>query len=484
MVLVEKFSRSKFVENISMFFLFSLPSLLLYRPIFENDTYWLLNTGKYVLYHGIPHTEPFTIHSGLNLIVQQWLTTVVFYAIYQKYGALGLHIFSIIGYSVITFLIYRLAFHMAKGKKLVASYVAAFVGIYLSYYMVLRPQIFSLLIFVIEMFLLEYYIRDQRQRPIRVAVLPFLSVLLINLHSAMWPFFLLLYAPYLIDSFKFRFGKLEGQGYGKLPLFVAFLLSAAAGFANPYGVHGMFYLINSYGNALINNSIREMLSPDFKGLFGIAVFAIVLTVALIYITVRGTTRLRYVLLTIGTLYMGLCSVRSFSLFVVFGITFLAHYLKDIDLSNTMPAKRRAVLISLAVLVMLLFRVSRNQNLNAYEESYKPEAAVQYIKDNLDLSKVRLYNGYNTGGYIEFSGLRAFIDSRAEVFTKRLNGREDILEDDAKAETGEFYYSEFIAKYSFTHLLLYKGGVLDNSLKHDPKYTALFQDKKYILYGRK
>lgn len=477
-------SKSTLTENILMFLLLSLPALLLYRPAFQNDTYWLLNTGKYILNNGFPHIEPFTIHSGLNFIVQQWLTTVILFGIYEKYGALGLHILNIATYSAIIFLTYRLAFLLANGKKLIAAYIAAFVGVYLCYYMVLRPQMLSLLVFIIEVFLLECYTRRDRRRSIYVVALPALSALLINLHAAMWPFFFLLYVPYLIDSFKFKFGVPEGQGYHKQPLFIAFGLSIIVGIANPYGWHSMFYLINSYGNVFINNSVQEMLSPDFKGAFGMLVFALSLTVALIYITVRGSTRLRYVLVTVGTLYMGLSSVRSFSLFVLFGITFLGYYLKDIDLSGAIPQRRRIVLVCLAVSVLLLFRIAKNQDLATLENDYKPVAAVQYLKENIDTSRVRLYNGYNTGGYIEFSGLRTFMDSRAEIFTKRFNGKEDIFQDYRKAEMGELYYEDLTKKYSFTHFLLYKGELLDNCLKRDPKYRKLFEDKKYVLYGAK
>jgi hypothetical protein len=473
----------RFFQNVYMFLLFSLCPLLLYRPVFQNDTYWLVNTGKYILHNGIPHMEPFTIHEGLNFIVQQWLTTVIFFFTYEKTGAAGLHIMTILLYAVIIFLIYRLAFMMAQGKTLVASYIAAFIGIYLSYYMVPRPQIFSLLIFVIEVFLLEYYTQDKQKKLFTIGALPILSVALINLHSAMWPFFFLLFIPYLIDSFTFRIGRIEGQGYDKTPLFAGFFASIGVGLLNPYGSQSMTYLIDSYGNSMVNNYIHEMLSPDFKSPFGLLVFSLVLTIVLIYFFVRGTTRLRFILLTLGTLYMGLSSIRSFSLFVVFGLVYLAYYLKDIDLSTVIPTKRRVVLIAIAVLVLALVKISRDQNLGAFEEEYKPTAAVQYLKNHVDLSKMRLYNGYNTGGYIEFSGIKTFLDSRAEIFTKKLNGKEDILGDYFYVMMGKTYYSDFVSKYSFTHFLVYKEELLDNCLKHDKKYRVVFHDKKYVLYEK-
>jgi hypothetical protein len=58
-----------------------------------------------------------------------------------------------------------------------------------------------------------------------------------------------------------------------------------------------------------------------------------------------------------------------------------------------------------------------------------------------------------GGYIEFSGIRAFIDSRAEVFIKKLNKKDDILVNYFKALAGELYYADVIGKYKNSHLLV-------------------------------
>jgi hypothetical protein len=479
------FLNGSFAQNVYMFLLFSLCPLLFYRPMLQTDTYWLINTGRYIVNHGFPHVEPFTMHQGLNLVVHQWLSTVIFYESYRIGGVAGVHILSMVTYALITFLIYRLALRLADDKRLIASYVTAFTGVSLFFYMVPRPQIFSLLIYIIEVSFLEYYIRNPKRQLQVVAVLPILSLLLINLHAAVWPVFFLLCIPYLIDSFKFKLGRIEGQGYCRKYLLLGFLLSIILGFINPYGYQAMTYLYHSYGNNYINSYILEMSSPKFKDPLGIFVFLLVSAVVLIYFLVRGTTRLRYVLITIGTLYMGLSSVRSFSIFIIFGLVFLSYYLKDINLSNSMPARRRALLVAIALSLMLMFRITTVLKAGPIEEDHKPETAVRYIKNNIDLSKLRLFNSFNAGGYIEFSGIRTFIDTRAEIFTKELNGKEDILKDFFDALTGSLYYADFAAKYSFTHFLVHIDSecLLYNYLKHDQKYKIVFQDKKYVLFEK-
>ena len=64
--------------------------LLLFSPLigFEwslnNDLWFLLASGKYVLERGIPHIEPLTLHEGLSFVVQQWLTSVIFRLIWDR----------------------------------------------------------------------------------------------------------------------------------------------------------------------------------------------------------------------------------------------------------------------------------------------------------------------------------------------------------------------------------------------------------------
>ena len=54
------------------------------------DTYFIINLGRYVLEHGIPHVDPFTIHENLQLVAQQWLSGVLFWEAYKNFGSNGL----------------------------------------------------------------------------------------------------------------------------------------------------------------------------------------------------------------------------------------------------------------------------------------------------------------------------------------------------------------------------------------------------------
>lgn len=57
--------------------------LLLITSRFNNDGWFLLNSGRYVENFGIPHTEPFTIHEGFHFVMQQWLFALGLWKIYE-----------------------------------------------------------------------------------------------------------------------------------------------------------------------------------------------------------------------------------------------------------------------------------------------------------------------------------------------------------------------------------------------------------------
>ena len=347
-------------DRLFMLLLLFIPCLLINLKL-DGDTYWLINSGRYVIAHGIPHIEPFTLHQGLHFVMQQWLSATVFALIYNTLGSPFLFVLVAVVNGAIIYSVFRLCMRISEGNFLVSFTIAFAVSIPLIFFMVPRPYLFSILLFSLELNLLEaslitkppcecLYSAQENVDRYGIArakaccnnfrkyamlwCLPILSVLLINLHAAMWPFFFVLLGPYFIDSFRFNLWGVKGQGYPLLPLGIAAVLSFAAGWLNPYGLESMTYLFRSYGNPYTSAIISEMRSPDFKTQVGIVFFIIYLFPILIFCFHKGKTRLRYALLIIGTGYMGLSSVRSLSLFIVCGIPFLAYTLKSLQILKT------------------------------------------------------------------------------------------------------------------------------------------------------
>ena len=101
----------KIILFIIPFFVFTLTKFEL-----DNDFWFLTNTGKYILNNGFITVEPFTMHTGLSFIPQQWLTTIIFYLIYNNFGIIGIFIFEIIMNCLIIYLIYQILKFICKNE--------------------------------------------------------------------------------------------------------------------------------------------------------------------------------------------------------------------------------------------------------------------------------------------------------------------------------------------------------------------------------
>lgn len=429
------------------------------------------------------------MHPQMSFVMQQWLSSVIFWVAYSKLGAAGpiAAVFLLSG--GILFLVYRLAVYLTKGNRIPAVLAALFTGLLLLPSMATRPIAFTLLILTLELYLLERFIGDANAA--FLLPLPALSALLINLHAAMWPMQFVLLLPYVIDAFRFRWGVFEGQGYSKRLLFPAIVLMVAAGFANPYGARAMTYLLRSYGYVEINQVVSEMKPVNINTALGMFIFAAFLLVAAVYLFRRGgRTRLRYVLLTLGTAVLTLSSVRNFPLFALCGVFPLAYWLSDLQLPQ--PKKRiaqgaRKLRIVLGVLVLVgVFALARIETDTTAGNTEGPPVAgaVRYLLKQGAPEQMVLYTGYNDGGYAEFMGFRPYIDPRAEVFVERNNHQRDIMKEYFQLQIGTLYYKEVLNRYAFTHLIVSRDDILYIYLPYDGDYRLAYDDGKYAVYERK
>lgn len=320
----------------------------------EFDVWFMLNGGRYVLTHGIPHVEPFTIHEGFDFVMQQWLTGVVFWKIYENFGMEGLFMLEKIVDAAILYLFYRLCMEISGNNRSISVYVTCLTGIFFSMgYIQTRPQIFSGAIFVAELLLLEKYTRTQKRR--FLVPLPVMSVLLINLHAAMWPMMLVFMLPYFAASF--RCGVLEkyfvtGTGVSRKMLLLAAAAIVLCGFINPYGLDAMTYGARSYGYEAINTVIDEMYPVSISKPFGKIFFAFV------FLFVAGMARMRVplqnALLSLGTIYMAMNAKRSVFLFYLACMPTICHMFRDFSFSVYNRDIRRQKFLLLAVFCGMIF----------------------------------------------------------------------------------------------------------------------------------
>ena len=479
--------RQKKSANAILILLVFLPCLVLTLHL-DNDIWFLLNSGRYVLQHGIPTIEPFTMHQGFHFVMQQWLSAVIFWSVYAKLGAAGILALVFAVFCATVFVLYRLISLLAEGNEIAAFITAMIASAALKPAMISRPMIFTMLILVCELYCAERFIRAKK--PLWLLPLPAFSALQVNLHAAMWPMQFIILLPYCIDAFRFKLLFLEGEGYPKRFFFPALALMFLAGFCNPYGWGAMSYVFRSYGFQEIG-IVLEMQAADINNASGMLVFGLFfLLLAFYLIKKERRTHLRFALLSLGTAVLTLSSLRSYSLFAACGIFPLAYLLRDVTLpqskikSQKSVLRLRAVLIALVAVVVGALVISRVSAFDEEEETSKAAKAVDYLLEQEDTDGMILYTGYNDGGYVEYRGLKPYLDPRAEVFVKKNNQVKDVMKEYYELEAGQAYYKDFLNTYGFTHLLLSRDEVLYVMLPHDPDYELVYEDDAFLVYRLK
>ena len=118
-------------------------------------------------------------------------------------------------------------------------------------------------------------------------------------------------------------------------------------------------------------------------------------------------------------------------------------------------------------------------------SYPVEAA-EYIKQNLDVNSIRLYNEYNYGSYLLFQGIPVFIDSRADLYAPEFNPGVEVFNDYINLSNVDIdNVEEKLDKYGITNMLMYKKSKLRKFVEQNTeKYNLLYEDDNFCLFERK
>ena len=68
--------------RIAAILVFAIPFMFAARDL-NNDLWFTMNHGRYILQHGFATVEPFTVHEGLAFSFEKWATCILFYKAYD-----------------------------------------------------------------------------------------------------------------------------------------------------------------------------------------------------------------------------------------------------------------------------------------------------------------------------------------------------------------------------------------------------------------
>lgn len=199
-----KTKNEKLKKNINININFTIVAIVLIAifcicvtPItLQNDTYYTIKIGELIKNNGIDMMDHFSWHENLSYTYPHWLYDLCTYFIYAIGGFKGIYIITCALSVILGISIFLVNSKLTKNKSI--SFIITIGAIYvLKPYIAARAQLVTFILFIWEIFFIEKFIEN---RKIGYGIgLIIISILIANLHVATWPFFFVLFLPYIAE---------------------------------------------------------------------------------------------------------------------------------------------------------------------------------------------------------------------------------------------------------------------------------------------
>ena len=164
----------------------------------QNDTYYTIKIGEHIENNGIDMKDPFSWHDNLDYTYPHWLYDLLTFKIFSQFGFEGIYVVTVILSVILGLSLYFVSSKISKNN--IIAFLVTFGALYLiKDYIAARAQLVTFILFVWSIFCIEKFIEN---RKIRYGVALFgIATLIANLHVAVWPFFFVLFLPYIGELF-------------------------------------------------------------------------------------------------------------------------------------------------------------------------------------------------------------------------------------------------------------------------------------------
>lgn len=526
----------------------------------QNDTFYTIRIGEHIVNtKTVDMQDPFSWHE-LPYTYPHWAYDVMIYLIYSLGGLQGIFISTIVLSCILGITMYCTNYKISKNKviSLIITVGAMFL---LKDYIAARAQLVTFILLELTILLIENFLQKKK---IRYAIgIILISIAIANLHCAVWPFFFVIFLPYvaeyliftiidadIVDKIRIKIYDIRIKRHSKNIekakneedkkisnekmnrvillkenyqekhakilknreekrnnpykirykknkvtkwLILIMIICAFTGILTPLGDTPYTYLYKTMkGNT--TQSISEHLPLT---LINNKAMLIVLagTLALLIFT-DTKIRLKDLFLFSGLTLLMFMTRRQESMLLLLGSAVVATIITDLftkydekglkELENIMISSLGTIATILLIVLIAVVEIKPKLDDKFVNPSSYPVDAAEYIKQNLDLSSIRLFNEYNYGSYLLFQGIPVFIDSRADLYAPEFNPGVEVFNDYINLSNVDIdNVEEKLDKYGITHMLMYKKSKLRKFVEQNTeKYNLLYEDDNFCLFERK
>ena len=486
---------TNFRRTILMAVLFSLPAWLaagsLVRSGSQNpDVWWHLSTGAWIVqHHHVPATDPFSAY-GMSKpwVAYSWLFEVMIYGLYHWLGLVGPDVYVLAAVTVIGFVLYQTL------RKRMAGFAAAValaeVGLFvMAGHYTVRPWLFSILFFLIEMDILFAELvdtsRDYSAR--RLWFLPLLFVLWANLHIQFVYGLAVLALAALTQKAEAVRGA-QGWRIAFAPnerrhrLWVVTGMSFLAALANPYTWRIYQVAFGLAGDSGSDTLVSEMMAPHFRSPLDYILIVVVLGAAYVLGRVQMRSRLFTSILLTGTTFVSLHSRRDEWVCLVVALLIIAAGCGK-DLAADAPLPRHCGLAAAALAALFIFARAKqadmsNAHLDDLVSRAFPAKATEFVSKRGFPGP--LFNDYTWGGYLiwRLPSLPVSMDGRSNIY-----GNAGVARSVATWNCKQGWKTD--PELASSNLVIGPiGSPLSSALRDDREYQLVYEDKTAVVFVKR
>ena len=508
----------------------------------QNDTYYTVSIGNLIMENGIDNKDHYSWHEDLPYTYPHWLYDVFMSTIYNLDGWDGIYISVCVMSILLGLSIYIV--NKKLNKNQVISFAVTIGALYLlKDYVAARAQLATFIIYVWVIYFIERFLQNPKKIQYGLGII-LSSILVANIHVAVWPFLFILSLPYIgeyivcliadvviyqkiqilwkkillkkykkdekkteeikksLEDIKYSNQKRKELRESEEPykikmkrndntkwLIVIMLICALTGFLTPLGTTPYTYLIKTMQGNTVNN-INEHLPLTLIN--NIPIMCTLVIVLSLLIFTKTKIRLTDLFMMGGLTYLMFSSRRQSTMFVLMGSIILNRMIMDtIEIYGTQNMKELmkaflqfvGVTVSCLAIFFGLKFINKKKDAVYVSESTYPVHAADWMLENLDVKNIKLFNEYNYGSYLLYRGIPVFVDSRADLYAPEFNGKKDIFMDFINTSNIGKYYGKTFKEYGITHVILYKNSKIRMLIDEtEPEnYNKIYSDSNFVIY---
>jgi len=393
----------------------------------QNDTFYTIKIGELIVKNkNIDMLEHFSWHSNLKYTYPHWLYDVIIYLIYNIGGMFGIYISTCIFAAILGIVFFSV--NVKINKNQILSFFMTILGLYmLKSFIAARAQLVTYILFILQIYSMEKLLETGKKRYGIYLIID--SLLVANLHVAVWPFSFVLYLPYMAEYFIACLKKKEN-----------------------------------------NSKIIINKNPNTKILIVFMICGLI--ILMLYFGRQKSIFIIIGLICINRIISEFCNSHNSSI--------------DKQLVEAIMRKSVIVIIIICFIIVDFCLIFEKRNDQYVDEKTYPVEMSNYILDyfkETGFYNVRIFNEYNYGSYLLYRGIPVFIDSRADLYSPEFNSGVNVFEDSESVGSFEMDIDEFVEKYNITHIILSNQSQLNKVLKkiEGTKYKLIKEDENFSFY---